>query len=132
MFGYLWISKREWARHQRELNAALKRALDAEQRLEQERTTKDATILELTSRFLTKQGSYGLTVADKAQSPTAKTEQPNKFIREPTAEDEARLNYYKQCYKEAGRSEEEAEQIWEQEMRGEQPRYPYEESELEQ
>lgn len=117
-----FVSRRELARLQRELNSAVKRAEDAERRLDSERASKDWAILQLTSRFITKQGGYGL----DSEPPQPAPPDPRGFARLPTAEDEAKRDYYIQCYREAGRSEEEAVAIWEAEMRGERVTYPYE------
>lgn len=133
MLGYFWLSKREWARHQRELHAALKRASEAEQQLAAERQSKDWLLVQLTSRIVTKNGGYGLDHQPPEPAPSlTRPANPRGFIREPSDLDNAKLEYYKKSYREAGKSEEEAELIWEAEMRGEQPRYPYEEVEGEQ
>jgi len=129
MLGYLLVSKREWMRHQRELSAALKRATDAEDRLNSERQRKDAAILELASRVVTKHGGYGLrSSVPEVESPAP---HPQRFTHEPTEADLAKLDYYINEYRKVGKSEEEARAIWEMEMRGETPVYPYE-SEVEQ
>lgn len=131
MFGHLFVSKREWARHQRELHAALKRASDAEDRLDAERQSKDWIMVQLASRIVTKNGGYGLDHEQPERSPKP-TPHPKAWTHEPSETDLAKLEYYKKSYREAGKSEEEAELIWEAEMRGETPRYPYEELEVEQ
>jgi hypothetical protein len=118
----LFVSKRELARLERELKAARQRADDAERRLASERQSKDWVILQLTSRFVTKQGLYGLDHEPPAPPPP----DPRGFTRQPTAEDEARREHYIKCYLEVGRSEEDAVAIWEAEMRGEHVVYPYE------
>jgi hypothetical protein len=122
-----FVTKRELARLQRELSSAVKRAERAEDELKAERQAKDWAILQLTSRFVTKQGGYAL----DAEPPQPAPSDPRGFARLPTAEDEAKRDYYIQCYREAGRSEDEAVAIWEAEMRGERVTYPYE-SEAEQ
>ena len=132
MLGYIWISKREWARHQRELNAAFKRASEAEQQLAAERQAKDWLVLQLASRVITKHGGYGLDHEPRVTTETAQAKPAGGFIREPTLDDEDRLDYYKKCYREKGLSEDAAVSVWEAEMRGETPKYPYEEAEMEQ
>lgn len=134
MFGYLWISKREWARHQRELSTALKRASDAENDLRAERQAKDWLTLQLSSRLVTKSGQYGLdhiVPPRTTETTTTITPHPKRFTHEPTEIDFAKLEYYKECYRREGKSEDEAELLWEAEMRGESPVYPYEEMEAE-
>jgi hypothetical protein len=126
----MWISRREWIRHQRELHLALNRALDAEKRLNAERERKDAAVLELASRVVVKHGGYGLRAAEPEVEPSP-APHPRNFTHEPTETDYAKLEHYKECYRQAGRSEDDAEAIWEMEMRGETPTYPYE-SEVEQ
>lgn len=123
----MWVSRRELARLERELKAALRRAGDAERRLEGERSRHDWTTLQLTSRFVVKQGLYGL----DHEPPQPVPPDPRKFIRVPTEEDDAKRAYYINCFREAGKTEEEAVAIWEAEMRGEHVTYPYE-SEAEQ
>ena len=116
----MWISRREIARLERERNAALQRAKNAEEDLRAERQSKDWMITQLTSRFVTRQGGYGLD-----HEPPKKIE-PSPYTHEPTQMDLDKLEYYKQCARQAGRSEEEARQTWEAEMRGESVRYEYE------
>lgn len=126
----MWITRRELARLERQLTEALRRAERAEDALRSERERKDSAILELASRVVTKHGGYGLQSAEpkvEAQPP-----HPKKFTHEPTDVDLAKLEYYVNEYRKAGRSEEEATMIWEAEMRGENPIYPYEEMETEQ
>ena len=113
-----WLTSRELKRLERELSAALRRAVDAEKRLDAERSSKDWAILQLTSRFVTKQGGYALDT-----EPPAKIE-PNKghpkgYTHEPTEIDYAKLEFYKRCAVEAGHDESDAERRWEAEMRGE-------------
>jgi hypothetical protein len=120
-----FVSRRELARLERERSDAVKRAAVAEDRLAAERAAKDWAILQLTSRFIVKQGAYGL----DAEPPQPTPSDPRRFVRLPTEEDDAKLEYYKQCYREAGKSEDEAVVLWEAEMRGEQVRYPYEQTE---
>lgn len=123
----MWVSRREWARHQRELQTALKRAEQAEKDLASERQSKDWLMLQLASRLVTKSGQYGLD-----HEPLVKrVESPRRFVQEPSELDLARLEYYKQCFRNDGKSEDEAEALWEAEMRGETPFYPYELAEAE-
>lgn len=114
---------------------ALQRAEKAEQSLAAEREradkivaaerhSKDFLVLQLASRVVTKHGGYGLEAEPKPTEPPPP--HPKKFIREPNEQDLARLDYYKQCYRQADKSEDEAEAIWEREMRGEQVTYEYE------
>lgn len=125
----MWITRREWARHQRELQAALKRARHAEDALAAERQAKDWLVLQLASRVITKHGGYGL---DHEAPSVEVAPHPQRFTHEPTEADMAKLDYYRECYRQVGKTEEEADAIWEAEMRGEMPRYPYEELEAEQ
>ena len=114
-----WISTRELRRLERELTNAVKRANDAEERLQSERASKDWMIQQLTSRFVTKQGLYGL---DNQPTPLAPTPaHPKGFLRDPTPEDEAKLEYYIRCAINADipNPEEDATMRWEAEMRGE-------------
>lgn len=120
----MWVSKSEMRRLLHQLATAESRARRAEDTLAAERQRHDWAILQLTSRFVVKQGLYGL----DHEPPAAPAPEPRRFIRPPTEEDDAKLEYYKQCYREAGRSEEEATALWEAEMRGEQVMYPYEQS----
>lgn len=125
----MWITRRELARLERELSVALRRAERAEESLASERASKDWLVTQLTSRVVTKHGGYGLEhEAPLRQSPPVN---PRGFIRDPTDADDAKLDYYKRCFAEAGKSEDEAVALWEAEMRGESPAYPYE-SEVEQ
>lgn len=112
----MWISRREIARLERELKSALQRAADAEERLQSERSSKDWMIQQLTSRFIAKQGLYGLDSEKVVPQP-----HPKGFLREPTPEDEAKLEYYIRCAHNAGipNAEEDATMRWEAEMRGE-------------
>ena len=118
----MWVSRREWARHQRELQAALKRASDAENRLDAERQAKDWAILQLTSRFVIKQGGYAL----DHEKPVPESPDPRHFTHEPTVEDLAKRDWYIKCYAERGWSEDDAVALWEAEMRGDPVVYPYE------
>lgn len=129
-----WLSKRDLDRLERDLLHALQRAEKAEQALIDERRradeliagerqAKDYLTLQLASRVVTKHGGYGLEVEPKSAEPVA---HPKGFVREPTDHDFTRLDYYKQCYREAGKSEDEAETLWEAEMRGETVTYEYE------
>lgn len=88
-------------------------------------------MVQLTSRIVTKSGGYGLD-HEQPERPPKPTPHPKAWTHEPSEMDLAKLEYYKKSYREAGKSEEEAELIWEAEMRGETPRYPYEELEVEQ
>lgn len=123
----MWISRRELQRLERELSQALKRASEAEAELRRERAAKDTLVVQLASRVITKHGGYGLDEPERPAPPP----HPKRFTHEPSETDLAKLDYYKQCYLQAGRPVEEAEAIWEAEMRGETPVYPYE-SEVEQ
>lgn len=111
-----WITTRELRRLERELATAKKRADDAEDRLAAERASKDWLTLQLASRIVTKGGGYGLD-HDKPVSVQPQSN-PKGFIREPTYEDEAKLEFYKQCAVNAGRPVEDAIEKWELEMRG--------------
>lgn len=107
--------------------AAEERAQRAEDALAGERQSKDWLMLQLASRLAVKSGTYGL----DHQVPQKTTEQPpakhpRGFVRDPNEHDNARLEYYKQCYREQGRPEVEAEALWEAEMRGENVTYEYE------
>jgi len=97
------------------LEAATKRAEQSEKDLASERASKDWMISQLTSRFLTKQKSYGLD--DKKPEPPPPN--PKGYTHEPTVIELAKLEYYKQCYRDAGMPEEKGELRWEAEMRGE-------------
>ena len=111
----------------RALDDALQRAIDAEKRLAEERKrlddlvaserqSKDWLTLQLASRVITKHGGYGL---DEKPVPVEAQPNPKGFIREPTYEDDAKLEFYKQCAVNAGKSIEDAVDKWEAEMRGE-------------
>jgi hypothetical protein len=121
----MWISRRELKRLLTQVATTESRARGAEDTLAAERQRHDWAMLQLTSRFVVKQGLYGL---DHEPSPPVPSD-PRRFVRLPTEEDDAKLEYYKQCYREAGKSEDEAVVLWEAEMRGEQVRYPYEQTE---
>jgi len=121
----MWITRRELARLERELSVARRRAEDAERRLDAERSRHDWTTLQLTSRFVVKQGVYGLDY--ERPEPASVSSDPRKFTQPLSVEDKAKREYYVRCFVEAGRSEEEAIDLWEREIRGEQVRYPYEE-----
>ena len=97
------------------LAVALERARSAEDILAVERNAKDHLITQLTSRFLTKQGSYGLD-----HEPQPKPEpHPKGYTHEPSEYDLAKLEFYKQCARNAGKDEDDAVMRWEAEMRGE-------------
>jgi len=91
------------------------RAEEAEERLQEERQAKDWMVAQLTSRFITKQGSYGL----DHEPPKPPAPNPKGYTHDPSVIDLAKLEYYKKCARDAGRPEEEGEAIWEAEMRGE-------------
>jgi hypothetical protein len=114
-----WISAREIRRLERELARANKRADDAEDRLAIERQSKDWLTVQLASRLATKAGTYGL--EDKPPKPVELKAHPKGYLREPDEVDTAKLEYYKKCFSDAGKSEIEAERFWEAEMRGEAP-----------
>ena len=129
-----WLSKRDLDRLERDLLHALGRAEKAEAALIEERRradeliaserqAKDFLTLQLASRVITKHGGYGLEAEPKATEPAS---HPKGYVREPNEQDAARLDYYKQCYREAGKSEDEAQAVWEAEMRGEAVTYEYE------
>ena len=124
----MWVSRRELARLERELSEALRRAKAAEDALCAERQSKDWIVTQLASRVVTKHGGYGL----DHDPPKPQQPHPKQWTHEPNEVDLAKLEYYKECYRAAGKSEQEAEMIWETEMRGEVPRYPYEELDIEQ
>jgi hypothetical protein len=104
------------------LASAEKRAEEAEKALKGERAAKDWQTLQLASRVVTKNGGYGLDHEQPAtREAEAKSPHPKGWLREPDEMDEAKLAYYKECYRNAGLSEEKAELRWEAEMRGESP-----------
>jgi hypothetical protein len=111
----MWLSRRELARLERELNAALQRAKGAEDALAAERQRHDWLILQLTNRVVTKHGGYGLEEA----KPEPVEPNPKGFTREPTQEDIDVLNFYKNCAAEAGLDDAKATEWWEAHMRGE-------------
>lgn len=130
----MWINKREHQRLERDLLHALQRAEKAEGALTEERRradeliaaerqSKDSLILQLTSRVVTKNGGYALETAPNGPEPAA---HPKGYIRDPTDIDYARLEGYIEIYQRDGRSEEEAQALWDSEMRGEQVVYPFE------
>lgn len=96
------------------MELAVKRAEEAESALQGERSGKDWVVTQLASRLVTKSGQYGL---DHKLEPPEPPE-PSKYTHEPSDLDYAKLEYYKQCYRDAGLPEEKAEQRWEAEMRG--------------
>ena len=101
------------------LKSAEKRAEDAESALASERSGKDWLVNQLSSRVITKHGGYGLDHKPQKPSEPDAPKNPNGFIRDPSVIDLAKLEYYKQCYRDAGMPEEKAELRWEAEMRGE-------------
>lgn len=130
-----WISKRDLDRLERDLLQTLQRAEKAEQalakereraddKIDAERKSKDFLILQLASRVVQKHGGYALESEPKAAEPPPP--HPKGFVREPNDYDLARLEGYKEIYRQQGRSEDEAEALWEREMRGEQITYEYE------
>jgi hypothetical protein len=121
----MWVSKTEMRRLLAQVSAAESRAQRAEDSLAAERARHDWLSLQLTSRVVTKHGGYGL----DHEPPTPALPDPRNFVRVPSAEDDAKREYYIRCFREAGKSEEEAVALWEAEMRGEQVRYPYEDTE---
>ena len=133
----MWISREDYERLVTEaaqcgplketLAVALERARSAEDILAVERNAKDWLITQLTSRFLTKQGSYGL---DHEPRPVEPVNHPKGYTHDPTEIDLAKLEYYKECARRAGHDEEDGVAKWEAEMRGEGLRI--EESETEQ
>lgn len=118
-----WLSRRELVRLERETQRAVQRAIYAEGQLAEERRAKDALVVQLASRVVTKHGGYGLD--NPAPIPPA-PETANNYTHEPTEMDKAKLDYYKRQARAAGQPEELAQQIWEAELRGEQIVYPYE------
>jgi hypothetical protein len=116
-----WISRAELRRLLQQVAAAEQRAQKAEDALAAERQAKDWMVTQLTSRFVTKQGSYGL----DHKPPEPITPHPKQFIREPTEIDLVKLEYYKKCARNAGRDEQGAIDIWEAEMRGETITFQY-------
>ena len=120
----MWISRRGLVRLERELSRAIRRAEAAEQALAAERQGKDWLTVQLASRIVTKHGGYGLAHEPPPPAPPPQPH-PRGFVRDPTEIDYAKLEYYRQCARQAGKSEEEAEHIWEAEMRGESVRYEY-------
>jgi hypothetical protein len=134
-----WISQRSLNRLERDLLSALQRTERAEELLATERRradeliaaerqAKDFLTVQLASRVVTRHGGYGLALEP---SPTEPAPHPKGYVREPNEQDLARLDYYKQCYLQAGKPEEEAESLWESEMRGATPSYPFEDAEVE-
>lgn len=130
----MWINKRDLDRLERDLLHALQRAEKAEAALAEERRraddliaaerqSKDFLTLQLASRVVTKNGGYALEAEPQAHEPTP---HPKGYVREPTEFDYARLEGYKEFYQRDGRSEEEAQELWDREMRGEQIVYPFE------
>lgn len=130
----MWITRRERDRLDRDLLHALQRAekaeevLTAERRrtdelITAERQAKDFLTLQLTSRVVTKNGGYALEAEPKVSEPEP---HPKGYIREPSDLDYARLEGYIEFYRRDGRSEEEAQALWDSEMRGEQVVYPFE------
>ena len=130
----MWVSRREWDRQQRDLLHALGRAEKAEQALVDERRrtdeliagerqAKDFLTLQLASRVVTRYGGYGLEAEPKSVEPEP---HPKGFIRQPTDQDLIRLEGFKYFYRQAGLSEEDAQELWEAEMRGEPVVYPFE------
>jgi hypothetical protein len=124
----MWITRREIARLERELKAALQRALDAEARLVVERaardeqaTRKDDIIVQLASRVVTKAGGYGLDREPPRVPEVLPPAHPRRFIREPTELDDARLQFYIDDARRVGipNPEEDATARWEAELRGE-------------
>src|SRR5690242_13137111 len=92
------------------------RTEEAEKQLAAERAAKDWMVTQLTSRFVTKQGGYGL---DHAPQPVMPTAHPKGYTHEPSEMDMAKLEYYKDCARAAGVDEGDAIEKWEAEMRGE-------------
>jgi hypothetical protein len=111
----MWVTRRELARLERELSVTRQRADTAEQRLAEERSAKDWLVTQLASRLVTKSGGYGL--AHEPPAPLAP--HPRQFTHEPSVIDLAKLEYYKDCARRAGKSEQDAEERWAAEMRGE-------------
>lgn len=133
----MWITAAEFARMERAIEDSLQRAIDAEKRLAEERKrlddivaserqSKDWMTLQMASRVVTKHGGYGL----DHEPPKPAPPHPKGFIREEELVDTARLEFYKKNCRDVGRSEEEAIAVYEAEMRGESPAYPYEQEEL--
>ena len=121
----MWISRREITRLERELKAALQRAKSAEDDLRVERQSKDFMIAQLTSRFVTRNGGYGL----ETEKPVPPAPHPKGYTHEPSEMDLAKLEYYKLCARNAGVDEQDAVLKWEAEMRGETLSYEYQEGE---
>lgn len=102
------------------LAVAEERASNAEDLLASERQAKDWLITQLTSRFLTKQGSYGLDHERSVEGlKEALAETPKAYKRQPTERDLGLLEFYKQCAAQTGQPEEDAIAKWEAVMRGE-------------
>ena len=120
-----WLSRRELARLERQLSHALRRASAAEEALAAERQSKDWLVTQLASRIVTKHGGDGL----DHELPPKPVDHPKRFTHEPSEVDLAKLEYYKQCARNAGKSEDDAVEKWEAEMRGEMPVYAFDEAE---
>lgn len=121
----MWLSKSDYERlvtqaaqcefYKSAMELAVKRAEEAENALQGERGGKDWVVTQLASRLVTKSGQYGL---DHEPSEPPAVPQ-NRFVRDPTDIDMARLEFYIKCAQDAGKTEEDARMRWEAEMRGE-------------
>lgn len=93
----MWLSRREWRRHARELLKAETRADNAERRLD-----------ELLNRWLTRQGSQGIQRATEAATPQQSILPPKSETISGWTEDE-----YIEELKASGKTEGEARASWE-------------------
>ena len=115
----MWITRREISRLERELSEARQRATSAESRLEGERARVDKLTVAVMDYGATKSGS--IAISSRTEPPPKIEPHPKGYLHEPDETELAKLEWYKSCCREAGRSEEEAVAFWEAEMKGEHP-----------
>lgn len=121
----MWLSRADYQRlvtqaAQSDLLAkAEARAEAAESALVVERQRVDKLNLAVMDFGATKSGS--LAISARTEPPPKVEPHPKGYLHEPDETELAKLEYYKQCCRTAGRSEDEALVYWEAELRGEHP-----------
>jgi hypothetical protein len=95
------------------------RAETAEAALIAERARVDKLNLAVMDYGATKSGS--IAISSRVEPPPKVEPHPKGYLHEPDEVELAKLEWYKQKCREAGRNEDEATAYWEAEMRGEHP-----------
>jgi hypothetical protein len=108
------------ARLEADIDAQRLRAIEAEARLEKERTARDRVSLAFADHMATRDKGYAISTRVKDLETPALPLKVNDE-RRLSAEDDATLTYYRQCAKEAGLGESVADEWFAAYLRGEEP-----------